>query len=90
MWGGLVKRQRKNFSCEKRHQSRRRLAVAAKFADPDGNIWDCKIVDMSESGLSVATSARLATGNTVTIVRPSIEAKVVWIEDNKAGLRIIR
>jgi hypothetical protein len=90
MWGRYIKRQRKDFSCEKRHRSRHRCAVAAEFADPEGNIWDCEIVDISESGLSVATSAQLARGNTVNIVRPAVEAKVVWIEDNKAGLLIIR
>ena len=90
MWGRFIKRQRKDFACEKRHRSRRRCAVTAEFADPEGNIWDCEIVDISESGLSVATSAQLAMGNTVNIVRPAVEAKVVWIEDNKAGLLIIR
>jgi hypothetical protein len=45
---------------------------------------------MSESGLKVSTNAQLATGNTVNLIRPSAEAKVVWVEDNKAGLRIIR
>ena len=90
MWDTFFKRHHKDFSCEKRHRSRRRCTVAAEFTDLKGNVWNCEIVDMSESGLSVATSAQLAMGNTVNIIRPSVEAKVVWVEDNKAGLSIIR
>ena len=90
IWGRFIKRQRKDLYCEKRHRPRRRCAVAAEFADPEGNIWDCEIVDISESGLSVATSAQLSMGNTLNIVHPTVEAKVVWVEDNKAGLLIIR
>jgi hypothetical protein len=82
--------QQANSPCEKRHRSRRRCAVVTEFTDPEGNTWSCEIVDMSESGLSVVTSVQLARGNTVTITRPSVEAKVVWVEDNKAGLSIIR
>jgi len=90
IWGSFFKRQQEDFYCEKRHRSRLICAVATEFADPKGNTWSCEIVDMSESGLKVSTNAQLATGNTVNLIRPSAEAKVVWVEDNKAGLRIIR
>ena len=90
IWGIFFKRQQDDFICEKRRRSRLRMAVAAEFADPNGNCWNCEIVEMSESGLKVATQAQLAKGDTVNIIRPAVEAKVVWIEDNKAGLRIIR
>jgi len=60
-----------------------------EFADPRGNTWSCKIVDMTESGFGIATDARLSMGNTVDIIRPSVVARVVWVGDNKAGLRII-
>ncbi|MGO9378136.1 MAG: PilZ domain-containing protein [Dissulfurispiraceae bacterium] len=90
IWGDFFKRQQEDVYCEKRHRSRRRLAVASEFSDPKGNSWNCEIVDMSESGLGVATRAQLAQGDTVNIIRPTVEAKVVWVEDNKAGLIIIR
>ncbi len=90
MWRRFFNKQPANSHCEKRHRSRRRCAVVTEFTDPKGNTWSCEIVDMSESGLSVVTSVPLATGNTVNIIRPSVEAKVVWVEDNKAGLSIIR
>jgi hypothetical protein len=61
-----------------------------EFADPRGNTWSCKIVDMSETGFGVATGARLTAASTVNFIHPSVEAKVVWVGDNKAGLRIIR
>jgi hypothetical protein len=44
---------------------------------------------MSENGFGITTGADLRIGNTLTIVRPSVEAKVVWADENKAGLRII-
>jgi len=90
IWRSFFKKQKVNSPHEKRHRSRRRCAVVTEFTDPRGITWSCEIVDMSESGLSVVTSVQLATGNTVNIIRPSIEAKVVWVEDNKAGLSIIR
>jgi hypothetical protein len=90
MWGSFFKKQQKDIYPEKRHRPRLKCAVTTEFTDPKGNVWSCQIVDMSESGLKVSTSAQLATGNTVNIIRPSAEAKVVWIEDDKAGLRIVR
>jgi len=90
MWSRFFKKQQANSPCEKRHRPRRRCAVATEFTDPEGNTWSCEIVDMSESGLSVVTSVQLDTGNTVNIIRPSVEAKVVWVEGNKSGLSIIR
>ncbi len=90
MWDRFFKKPQGNTYNEKRRRPRLDCAVVTEFADPGGNTWSCKIIDMSESGLGIATSARLATGNTVNIIRPAAEAKVVWVGDNKAGLRIIR
>jgi len=42
---------------------------------------------MSENGFGITTGANLRIGNTLTIVRPCVEAKVVWADENKAGLR---
>jgi len=90
IWSIFFKKQQENASCEKRRLQRLRCAVVTEFADPRGTTWSCKIVDMSESGCGIDTNARLTIGKTVNIIRPSIEAKVVWVGDNKAGLRIIR
>jgi hypothetical protein len=90
MWGSLFKKQQEDVYCEKRRRPRLRCAVVTEFADPGGNTWSCKIVDMSESGFGIATGARLTAGSMVNIIRPSVEAKVVWVGFNKAGLRIIR
>jgi hypothetical protein len=90
IWSSFLKRQQEDFFCEKRQRARHKCVVSTEFADFRGNIWNCKIVDMSESGLRLVTSAPLATGNTVNIYRPSVEAKVVWVGDNQAGLSIIR
>jgi len=90
MWGSLFKKRQEDAYCEKRRRPRLRCAVVTEVADPRGNTWDCKIVDMSESGFGIATGARLSIGSIVNIIRPSVEVKVVWVGDNKAGLRVIR
>jgi hypothetical protein len=83
------KQQEVSYS-EKRHRKRIRCAVVTELADKRGETWSCKIVDMSESGLGILTSARLIMGTTVNLFRPSVEAEVVWAGENKAGLKIIR
>jgi hypothetical protein len=65
-------------------------AVETELSDPRGGKWSCRIVDVSESGLGVLTSARLIIGTTVNVLRPRVEAEVIWAGDNKAGLKIIR
>jgi len=75
---------------EKRRRERVRCAVVSELADTRGDKWSCKIVDVSESGLGILTSAQLMMGTKVNIFRPSVEAEVVWAGENKAGLRIIR
>ena len=82
------KQQQISFS-EKRYRKRIRCAVVTGLADKRGEKWSCKIVDVSESGLGILTSARLVMGTTVNLFRPSVEAEVVWTGENKAGLRII-
>jgi hypothetical protein len=74
---------------EKRRRPRLDCSVSTEFTDDRGKTWSCKIVNMSESGLGITTGAHLRMGNTLNIIRPSVEAKVVWSDSNKAGLRII-
>jgi hypothetical protein len=86
----LFKRQQSNTYYEKRHRPRLNCVIPTEFTDVTGNTWSCNIVDMSESGFGITTSAKLRMGNTVNITRPSVLTKVVWAGDNKAGLRIVR
>jgi hypothetical protein len=51
--------------------------------------WACKIVDLSERGVGIVTTVRLQKGAIVDFNDPRTRAKVVWAEDNRAGLRII-
>jgi hypothetical protein len=86
----LFGKQQEGPHDEKRHSKRIMCAVVTELADTRGEKWSCKIVDMSESGLGIVTSARLMIGTTVDIFRPSVLAEVVWAGENKAGLRIVR
>ena len=75
---------------EKRRRNRTMCALVTELTDTKGRTWSCRIVDMSESGLGILTSARLMMGTTVNILSPTVEAEVVWTMENKTGLRIIR
>jgi hypothetical protein len=90
VWDRFFKKPQEDIYHEKRRRPRLDCSVVTEFADPRGNTWSCKIVDMSESGFGITTGARLRMGHEVNIIRPSVEARVVWAADNKAGLRIIR
>ena len=89
LFQNLFRKKTEHLYYEKRRRPRLDCSVSAEFTDFKGNIWSCRILNMSESGLGITTGAHLQIGNTVNIVRPSMEAKVVWTADNKAGLRII-
>ena len=88
--GSLFKKQQPDSFYEKRRRPRLNCAIATEFTDVKGSTWSCKIVDMSESGFAITTSASLHMGNEVNIVRPSVSAEVVWAADNKVGLRIVK
>ena len=88
--GSLFKRQQSDTYYEKRRRPRLNCAIATEFTDAKGYVWSCKIVDMSESGFGITTSARLRMGNAVNITRPCVLTEVVWAAENKAGLRIVR
>jgi len=57
------------------------------FTDAKGNSWSCRIVDMSENGFGITTGANLRIGNTLTIVRPCVEAKVCLGRRKQGGLK---
>jgi hypothetical protein len=57
--------------------------------DSDGALWNCKIMDMSENGFGILTAASLQLGSTLNILNPNIQTEVVWVRDNRAGLRTL-
>ncbi|HMK56383.1 MAG TPA: PilZ domain-containing protein [Dissulfurispiraceae bacterium] len=85
----IFKRARREPYLEKRGRSRLNCSIATEFNDVKGKTWSCRIVDMSENGFGIATSAHLRIGNTINMMRPSVEARVVWATESRAGLRII-
>lgn len=54
-----------------------------------GERWSCRIVDLSERGLGIISARKLSRGAVVNIAEPRTKAQVVWVEENRAGLRII-
>ena len=86
----LFRRPQSDTYSEKRLRPRFSCAITTDCSDSRGNTWNCKIMDMSESGFGITTVARLSMGTLVNIVRPEVATKVVWATENKAGLRILR
>ena len=48
--------------------------------------WTCRIVNLSAGGLGIVSSEKMRQGETVIIANPSRKARVVWVEENRAGL----
>jgi hypothetical protein len=88
-FGDLFKKQNGSYY-EKRNRPRLSCAIPTEMMDPKGKLWGCKIVDMSENGFGIITTASLKLGSTLNILKPSIQTQVVWIKDNRAGLRAVR
>ena len=77
-----------NTEVEARSRSRLKCEVATEISVPWGDRWDCKIVDMSERGFGIITSAKLRKGDIVDVQSPAAKAKVIWISDSRVGLRV--
>lgn len=73
---------------EARTLARQKCDLETGISVPWGDRWDCKIVDMNERGFGIVTSARLRKGDMVNVEIPKSKAKVVWMKDNRAGLRV--
>lgn len=73
---------------EERFWPRFKCNRIVEIYDSSGIRWSCKIVDMSESGFGIVTDARLKRGAIVNIGDSEVQADVVWVRRNKAGLRI--
>ncbi len=53
-----------------------------------GDKWACKIIDMSEGGIGIITSGHFRRGDKVQIADPEVKACVIWIQDDRVGLKI--
>jgi hypothetical protein len=73
---------------ESRSLQRRKCDLSTELIAPWGDRWSCKIVDMCERGFGIITSVKLRKGDMVNIASPEAKAKVVWIDNNRAGLRV--
>ncbi len=74
---------------EERFWPRFKCNLATKMFDDKETLWNCNIIDMSESGLGITTDAKLQKGKQVRILDPSVKADVVWIRNNRAGLVLL-
>jgi hypothetical protein len=75
---------------EKRIKPRLNCAIPTELIDSRGRTWSCKIVDMSEGGFGIISTASLVTGSQLNMVKPSIQTQVVWVRENRAGLRAVK
>jgi len=52
--------------------------------------WPGKIVDFSQDGLGIVSPKTLSKGDLINFSDQLDVAEVVWAEDNRAGLKIIK
>jgi hypothetical protein len=70
-----------------RRKQRHGCDISTELMDSAGRLWSCRIVDMSETGFGIKTTAPLSAGNCLNIIRPSIQAEVVWSRGDRSGLK---
>jgi hypothetical protein len=73
---------------ENRKCPRLKCNIAADCSTLRG-LWTCTIVDMSERGMGIVSSSKLQKGSVLDFNDPRTKAQVVWVEENRAGLRFI-
>jgi hypothetical protein len=74
---------------ESRCAERLNCDLEAEISLTWGDKWICKIIDVCNYGFGVVTSLALQRGDFVIIYDPLTRAKVVWCNNNRAGLRIL-
>ncbi|MGO9377477.1 MAG: PilZ domain-containing protein [Dissulfurispiraceae bacterium] len=83
-----INQRRDDTYDEERFWPRFKCKLTTQFSDDTGTKWECDIIDISESGFGIMTSAKLKKGKTLSIVDPMVKARVVWVRNNMAGLMI--
>ncbi|MGO9380492.1 MAG: PilZ domain-containing protein [Dissulfurispiraceae bacterium] len=86
--GTLENHLQQFLSREERVWPRLKCNYVTECNDARGNQWACKIVNISYRGLGVILSAALRKGDTVSIADPRTKAIVVWVAEDRVGLRV--
>jgi hypothetical protein len=73
---------------EERAWPRLQCKYITECHDLHGNLWACRIINISGRGLGIFSSAVLRTGEIVYIAEPDIKAVVVWISAGRMGIRV--
>jgi hypothetical protein len=58
----------------------------SSFNTAKGEKWGCKILDTSMGGMCILSDAVLNIADTVKFITPQLNARVVWVNNYKAGL----
>ena len=78
----------KTMAKEERFWPRRRCEYISEYYDAYGNRCSCKVVDIGGYGLGIAESAMLRQGEVIRLADPWTKARVVWVGQGRAGLRV--
>jgi hypothetical protein len=73
---------------ENRMWSRLKCDYVSDYAAFGGR-WYCQVVNLSQRGLGIVSSSKLNKGDVVNFTEPRTKAQVVWVEDSRAGLKIL-
>lgn len=77
----------------RRADTRRKTILGGRLYDDRGNVWDCIVKDLSESGAKVVIETDLGLGEFVDFKVNKFEdirrAEVRWIEGNLMGIRFL-
>ncbi|HMK55100.1 MAG TPA: PilZ domain-containing protein [Dissulfurispiraceae bacterium] len=86
--GTLENHLQKFLAKEERVWPRFKCSYYTECHDSRGNLWTCRIIDISYRGVGIVSSAALRAGEILSIADPKIKATVVWMAEGRAGLRI--
>ena len=73
---------------EERLWPRRRCNYMTNCHDTYGRYWSCNIVDISGNGLGIVSSTVLRQGQIINLAEPRTKARIIWVAEGRAGLRI--
>ncbi len=73
---------------ESRLWPRLKCNYTTECVNNNGNRWACKVVDLSQRGVGIVSSAKIQEGDTINIADPRTKAIVVWVEKGRAGLKV--
>ncbi len=78
---------------DKRAHGRRRTIFGGTIYAQNGGVWDCSIVDISESGVKLRATTELAMGDKVDLkinkYNELRSCEVIWLREGEVGLQFI-